>query len=319
MSFTEKLRAARKQHRRAVTVGITTFFLGALTLVRADKLTVDPGHVDAIADANNINHTVAVSADGQLSASDTGTQTRLDGANTRLDNVTAAVGQTNARLAGLTDASGALKVDVGNQPATQNVSGDVNVKNFPPTQNVSGSIGVNNFPSVQNVNVTGGNSIAPTATAIGNGGYDLRNDGVSENDFFGLGGGVVQSSGIDGLGGISLGLNGNIDLGTLVNNGNQSTVQSQRYKRVVGAPPGHPAQLTLVAFNIKTGHAALVCFDSAGHRMLHMNLGVNGDVVREFTHPLQVQSCWLECFETDPNAGLTSLPACIGNYSTAGL
>jgi hypothetical protein len=317
MSFTEKLRAARKQHRRAVTVGITTFFLGALTLVRADKLTVDPGHVDAIADANNISHTVAVSADGQLSASDTGTQTRLDGTNTRLDNVTAAVGQTNARLAGLTDASGALKVDVGNQPATQNVSGDVNVKNFPPTQNVSGSIGVNNFPSVQNVNVTGGNSIAPTATSLGNGGYDLRNDFVSESDFFGSGGSVAQSPGIDGLGAIGQGLNGNGDINGLVNPGNQAILTSQRYKRIVAAPPGHPVQLTLIAINKGKGHTTLICFDASGHRMLHMN--IDGDLVHEFTHPLQVQSCWLECFETDPNNGLTSLPQCEGNYTTAGL
>jgi len=118
---------ARAPLARYTVVAVLAFTLASATVVAAGP--VVSGFVGLIDGSN----TAAINAGGELSVTDAGANTALSTANAHLANVDTA----SSRLS--FDAAGNLKTA---SQGAQSVSGTVNVGNFPATQNVSGAVGI---------------------------------------------------------------------------------------------------------------------------------------------------------------------------------
>jgi hypothetical protein len=142
-----------KSWSSSIVIGAACYSVASLSQVSAGG--VPPGHVEAIADANDASRTAAVSSGGELATADTAVRASLarfgfDGDSLKVN------------LQGTGQISGT--VSVSNFPIVQGVIGTVDVSNLPATQNVAGTVAVSNLPATQNVNIVGGTVSTNTVT-----------------------------------------------------------------------------------------------------------------------------------------------------------
>jgi len=142
-----------KSWTSSIVVGAAAYTVASLWQVSAGG--VAPGHVEAIADANDASRTAAVSSSGELATADGAVRASLarfgfDGDSLKVN------------LQGTGQISGTVAVS--NFPMVQGVIGTVDVSNLPATQNVAGTVAVSNLPATQNVNIVGGSVSTNTVT-----------------------------------------------------------------------------------------------------------------------------------------------------------
>jgi hypothetical protein len=170
-----------KSWTSSIIVGAAAYTVASLSQVSAGG--VPPGHVEAIADANDASRTAAVSSSGELATADTAVRASLERFGFDGDSL-------KVNLQGTGQISGT--VSVSNFPVVQGVIGTVDVSNLPATQNVAGTVAVSNLPATQNVNIVGGSVSTNTVSTSHNRGLALSTQlDPSQNNVPMCGGGPI--------------------------------------------------------------------------------------------------------------------------------